>query len=93
MPYSFPVTTLAPGPNKVFTVNSFSANCTAKSTWVYIDATFDNVCVVSAFLTPSCLRLSEVSILWDETTAGRIVDEVAWTGIRAESERSSRAPS
>jgi len=36
---------------------------------------------VSAVLTPSCLRLREVSILWDETTAGRIVDEVAWTGI------------
>jgi len=32
---------------------------------------------VSDILTPSCLRLREVSILRNETTEGRIADEVA----------------
>ena len=48
MSYSFPDTTPATGPYKVLTVNTFPANCTAESAWVYIDATFGNVYVNSA---------------------------------------------
>jgi hypothetical protein len=45
MPYTLPDTTAATNPTKVLTTNSFPANCTAKATWVYIEATFDNVYV------------------------------------------------
>jgi hypothetical protein len=40
---SLPDATVATDPTKVLTVNSFPANCAANATWVYIEATFDNV--------------------------------------------------
>jgi hypothetical protein len=45
MPYSLSDAMPATDPSKVLTVNTFPANCTAKASWVYIDATFDNVYV------------------------------------------------
>ncbi len=43
MPYTFADTTPATNPQKVLTVNTFPANCTAKPAWVFMEATFDNV--------------------------------------------------
>ena len=43
MPYNFLDTTPATNPSKVLTVNTFPSNCTAKPSWVFMEATFDNV--------------------------------------------------
>ena len=43
MPYDFADTTPPTNASKVLTVNTFPANCTAKPSWVYMEATFDNV--------------------------------------------------
>ena len=43
MPYSFSDTTPAADPTKSLELELFPANCTARQTWVYTDARFDNV--------------------------------------------------
>jgi hypothetical protein len=45
LPYTMSDTTAATNPAKDFSVNNFPANCTNNPTWVYADATFDNVYV------------------------------------------------
>jgi hypothetical protein len=43
MPYTFPDSTPATNPLKLLQANTFPANCTTNSTWVYINTTFRNV--------------------------------------------------
>jgi len=43
MPYTYSDTTPPVSPNNTLSLNVFPANCTANDTWVYVDATFDNV--------------------------------------------------
>ena len=45
MPYSLTDTAVAVNPSKRLTVATFPANCTAEPSWVYMEATFDNVFV------------------------------------------------
>jgi hypothetical protein len=42
-PYGWSDTTLTTSPSRGFAVNNFPANCTNNPTWVYVNATFDNV--------------------------------------------------
>jgi hypothetical protein len=43
VPYSFTDTAPPTNASKVLTANTFPANCTAAPSWVYMEATFDNV--------------------------------------------------
>ena len=45
MPYSFGDTTPPTNAAKVLTTNTFPTNCTAAPSWMYMEATFDNVYV------------------------------------------------
>ena len=43
IPYTYSDTMPPVSPNNTLSLNVFPANCTANDTWVYVDATFDNV--------------------------------------------------